>query len=168
VKVLSSIGEMNKFINSRKVVVVYFGVIGGREAALFTGVAREMDGDYFAMTADKGCINEYGVKIPGLVIFKKFDDKRNDFKGVFTKKEIIAFIDKKRVPSLMPFDNEVLELIFKRNMPILTIFRREGTHHEEEVYKGVELVKNNIITSYADLTSEANRRLAEYFGLTEK
>ena len=127
-----------------------------------------MDGDYFAMTSDKGCINEYGVKIPGLVIFKKFDDKRNDFKGVFTKKEIMAFIDKKRVPSLLPFDNEVLELIFKRNIPILVVFRREGTHHEEEIYKGVELVKNNIITSYADLTSEGNKRLAEYFGLTEK
>ena len=80
----------------------------------------------------------------------------------------MAFIDKKRVPSLLPFDNEVLELIFKRNMPILIVFRREGTHHEDEMYKGVELVKNNIITSYADLTSESNKRLAEYFGLTEK
>jgi protein disulfide-isomerase A1 len=103
-----------KFIASQKVCVVFFGQRESREQQTFLSVAREIDGNFFAETSSNEAFSEYNVKVPGVVVFKKFDEQRNDFKGVFRKKDVKQFIEKKIVPSIMPLDQTALDLLFRK------------------------------------------------------
>jgi hypothetical protein len=50
---------------------------------------------------------------------------------------------------------------------MLLIFRKETNRYDEVIFKSAEAVKEHLLISYTDLHSEANRRLAEYFGLID-
>jgi len=47
-----------------------------------------------------------------LVIFKKFDEGRNDYEGNFVVAEIKKFIDEKSFATVIEFDDRAIEKIF--------------------------------------------------------
>lgn len=47
-----------------------------------------------------------------IVLFKNFDEKRNDYEGDFTSEAINAWVNDKKVPTVMEFDDVAIELVF--------------------------------------------------------
>jgi len=47
-----------------------------------------------------------------LVLFKNFDEKRNDYSGEFTSVAIIAWVDSNKVATVMEFDETAIEFVF--------------------------------------------------------
>jgi len=46
------------------------------------------------------------------VIFKKFDERRNNYEGDFTVPELKKFIDAKSFATVMEFDDRAIEKVF--------------------------------------------------------
>jgi hypothetical protein len=46
------------------------------------------------------------------VLFKDFDEKRNDYEGEFTAAAINAWVDSKKVATVMEFDDTAIEIVF--------------------------------------------------------
>jgi hypothetical protein len=51
---------------------------------------------------------------------------------------------------------------------MLIVFRKENGEYDQVVHKAAAAIRDSIITTYADMNSEANKRMAEYFGLAGK
>jgi protein disulfide-isomerase A1 len=49
---------------------------------------------------------EQGVEGVGVVLFKQFDEGRNDFEGEFKSDAVKKFIEDNSVPTIMPFDTK--------------------------------------------------------------
>lgn len=57
-----------------------------------------------------------------MVLFKNFDEKRNDYHGKLTLKGLLKFIDDNAYPTFSEFDERTEERIFKRHKSALIFF----------------------------------------------
>lgn len=56
------------------------------------------------------------------MLFKKFDDNRNDFVGSFTAENLKKFIDEHSFPAVMPFNDRAIDRVFQKGVPTLFLF----------------------------------------------
>lgn len=47
-----------------------------------------------------------------LVLYKQFDEKRNDFTGDFTAANLKTFVDDHSFPTVMPFNDRAIQKVF--------------------------------------------------------
>jgi len=76
-KALNDVAEVESFTAEPEVAVVYFG---SDEAGLeaFNKVAKTNDDFLFGVSSNVETFEKFGVQKETVVIFKKFDEKRND------------------------------------------------------------------------------------------
>lgn len=82
-----------EFKTSDKVVLVgYFAADDKTSNATFSEVAEELRDSYlFGATNDAALAKEAGVKQPAIVLYKQFDEGKNEFTKKFDKDEITLF-----------------------------------------------------------------------------
>jgi protein disulfide-isomerase A1 len=105
---LTNAEEAKKFKESAEVVVV--GLFGDKESAdakTFLEVAAEHDEHPFAIVTDKSVYTELGADKDGVLLFKKFDEGRNDFEGDLTNEALKKFIGANSLPLVVEFSHEV-------------------------------------------------------------
>ena len=92
-----TIGE---FKTSDKVVVVaYFKADDKASNTTFSEVAESMRDDYlFGATNDADLAKAEGVKQPGIVLYKTFDEGKDVFDGKFDKAEVTKFTKDSATP----------------------------------------------------------------------
>ena len=92
-KTLATAEESKAFIEENEIAVVgFFKDAASADAKVFLAVADKMDDYPFAIVSDEALFTEHDVKADGVVLFKKFDDGRNDFEGEVTDEELTKFI----------------------------------------------------------------------------
>jgi len=64
----------------------------------------KMDEHLYHHVFDSVLATELGVDGTGIVLFKSFDEGRNDFSGDFTEEAIMKFINDNNMPTIMSFD----------------------------------------------------------------
>jgi len=90
--------EVDTAKNNNEVVIVFFGSSDTTEFSNWESVSRTFDDFVFHHVFDKDLAAEYNVeKEWGIVIFKQFDEGRNDYEGEFEPEEIMKFINTKSV-----------------------------------------------------------------------
>ena len=106
---LTTSDELKKLKTDSEVVVVgVFKDLSGASAAAFQNVAKLVDSVSFAISSESAVFEELGVKASeGLVLFKKFDEGRNDFEGKFEEEEIKKFIHSNQLALVSEFNQEV-------------------------------------------------------------
>merc|ERR1711994_474743 len=57
-------------------------------------------------------MGEHDVKADGIVLFKKFDDGRNDFEGSVTEEDVTKFISGNALPLVVEFNQDTAQKIF--------------------------------------------------------
>lgn len=84
---------LEEFKTADKVVLVaYFAADDKASNETFTKVANGLRDSYlFGATSDAALAKAEGVKQPGLVLYKSFDDKKDVFVEEFTKENIESF-----------------------------------------------------------------------------
>jgi protein disulfide-isomerase A1 len=70
-------------------------------------VAAENDEHPFAIVTDKAIYSELDADKDGVVLFKKFDEGRNDFEGDLTNEALKKFIGANSLPLVVEFSHEV-------------------------------------------------------------
>ncbi len=104
-------------------VVAYFGD-DSRLMGIFTLVARQFnDNINFVTCSTQECFNYFMVREGQIIIFKKFDEKRNDLNEKFTEKTLKDFISRNSVPLISYFNGKVGDLVFGNNNPAIFLFR---------------------------------------------
>jgi protein disulfide-isomerase A1 len=124
--------DFNRLQLSNKPILVYFG----KDAKVIdelTLAYRVVDNVIFATSDSEELIKE-NIK-PGsndnIIIFKKFDDRKNFFKGKVTAENIINFCDLYSNPKILEFNKEISQIIFTKRKPSLIIFSEKGEKHYE-------------------------------------
>jgi protein disulfide-isomerase A1 len=136
--------------------------------AEFEKVAKAVDKLEFLVSVDPETQTSFEAKAGSLVLFKNFDEKKAVYEGNGTAEDIINWLNASKRPSVMPFNDDAIEHIFKNANPALFIFRSES---EADTYNTLlnqlsTKLRGVIALTYADLNSEPNKRLADYLGLT--
>lgn len=102
---------MDKFIADNKVAVVYFGEKGSNSDA-FDKFTKTFDDAVFGHTFDAGLKKEFGVTGNNVVLFKQFDNKRNDCNCEITADNLKTFIEANYLPLILEFDQKSAQKIF--------------------------------------------------------
>lgn len=105
---LESVEDANKLKDSAEVAVVGFFKEGESDAAkAFLEVAATMDDHPFGITSNDAVFKEFSVSKDGVVLFKKFDEKRNDLFEDITQESLKKFITSNSLPLVVDFSHEV-------------------------------------------------------------
>ena len=164
--VLDSLEALNDYIEKNNVAVVLFAQKDSDEAKVFESVAKDSDESFFVLSTATDALSAHHVTEPALIIFKKFDDRKVQFTGNFRAKRMTEFIKANSTPWTMPFDDKAIDYIFKQQNPIIFIFRSDGASDIDAFMREVAgSTKDYVKFCYADLTTDSNKRLADYLGV---
>lgn len=165
-KSLENFSEFSEFINKFTVSVVLFSE-DDEIQSLFSKIAKNSEGNFFAVCQVNEIKEKFGQHESFLVVFKETDDKRQLFTGPFVESEMTKFIEKNLVPWIMPFDDKVVQFVFKKQIPCLFIFRQDSDHEKfDSMLQSLsQTLKGFPFITYADLTVPSNKRLVEFLGL---
>jgi len=114
-QILTTVDELSSLQNENEVVIVgYFSDPESEAAKAFLEAAVAFDDDeVFAMTYSDDVRRAAGLEGDiDIVLLKKFDDKRADFKGSFTVADIEKFVAKNNIPLVMEFGPDTQKKIF--------------------------------------------------------
>lgn len=93
VSLLATSAALEEFKTADKVVLVgYFGADDKASNTTFDEVAESLRDSYlFGATSDAALAAAEGVKQPAIVLYKAFDEGKNEFTKAFTKDDIAEF-----------------------------------------------------------------------------
>ena len=105
--------EAKKFIDDNKVAVIgFFKDQDSAEAKNFLEVAGVMDDVKFGITSDAPVFTANKVEKDGVVLFKAFDEGRNEYDGAAEADELTKFINANSLPLVIEFNHDTAQKIF--------------------------------------------------------
>lgn len=130
----------DEFKEADKIVVVgYFDAADEMNKAVFTGVAEAHRDDYlFGISTDSAAAA--GVKAPTVVLYKKFDEGRNDIAGDVEPEGLTDFIREHAVPVLDEISPENFATYAESGLPLAYIFVEATDPKRESLVKELEPV----------------------------
>jgi protein disulfide-isomerase A1 len=114
--------SVEKAKTDNEAVGVFFGGEDSEEFGLWKKITQSFDDMVFHHVLDADLAAEYGVDGVGVVLFKQFDEGRNDFEGEFTVDAVKKFVEDNSVPTIMKFDDKAAKLIFGGGKDCLFVF----------------------------------------------
>lgn len=123
----------------------------------------------FAHVTDAALAAENKSALGKLVLFKHFDEKRNDYEGEFTVEAIKAFVDQKKLATVMDFDDTAIEVVFQQGKPTLVLFANESdesaTARTNFETAAQELKEGSVKFCALNPKNQHWNRLADYIGV---
>ena len=113
------------------------------EIKVFEGVALKIEDCPFAIVEDEEVAKKFNAKPKSVVIFKKFDEKRNDIIN-FNEQKLENFIKKYSEQKVFDFNEKNINLIFNRNKPAFIYFGRKGDLSWKKDAKTIEKLAYNV------------------------
>ena len=168
-KPLESLDDLEKFIKENEVAVVYFGN-DASQVEEFTKVARKNDDFPFATVANEEIATKKDAKTGSVVLFKKFDEKRNDLKEGLTESNIDEFITKNSSPKVMDYSDKALKLVFGKRFPGLFLYVKPNSEKEEKLRELMKTVSEKYSQKVQCIISDNKGnagRLAEFLGVKD-
>jgi protein disulfide-isomerase A1 len=167
---LKSVDAAEQTIGNNEVVAILFSDAGSEAYNNFLSVAQSFDDLPFAHTHDQAVREKYDAKGDTLIIFKKFDEGKNVHTGSFSTNDIREFLNAKRFPTILPFDQKIAQRIFGGGIDSIFLIRGDneaGAKAEETLRSVAEDIKNHITVSIAKIEDGMGGRLADYIGVTK-
>lgn len=168
---VKSVSDLNKFKESGEVVVIgAFKDTDGDAAAAFLQVAKSLDGVQFGITSNGDVIKELEVKGDAVVLFKKFDEGRNDLTSSLDESNIREFIQGNQLPIIVDFNAETAQKIFGGDIKVhVLLFNSKKSSDNEklrEEFKGAaKKYRGKTLFVFVDSDEQENERVLEFFGL---
>ena len=107
-KTLSTVDEAKEFKTSANVVIVgLFSDLESAPAKTFLEVAAENDEYPFGISSDSSVWSEFESTKEGVVLYKTFDEGRNELEGEVTADSLKKFIAGNSLPLVVEFSHEV-------------------------------------------------------------
>jgi protein disulfide-isomerase A1 len=169
---LVSVDEAKALQEKDDVVVIGFFKDETTDAAkAFLAVAQQYDDVPFGITGADDVFSEYKITGEGVVLFKKFDEGRNDLTSDLTEANIKDFIGSNQLPLVIEFTQEAAPKIFggeAKNHLLMFIAKSADDFQAkiDEFKKVAPEFKGKVLFIYIDIDDEDNLRILEFFGLS--
>ena len=164
---LTTVDAVESFKSSNDVVVVHFGTEGLEQ---FSEYAKTVEDAQFAHCTVDECAKHYNVENGTTVLFKNFDEKRNDLAKGYSAEDFKTFVTSKSSPTVMKFDEKCAQLIFGKATPGLFLYYDRNASSastlESMLNEVATQVKDKIQVVATGITEGLETRLAEYIGIT--
>nr|DAZ86636.1 TPA_inf: venom-related protein PDI [Conus judaeus] len=161
--------EAKTFIDSDEVIVMgFFKDQEGKGATALKKIAAEIEDVVFGITSEDSVFKEHKMKKDGVVLFKKFDEGRNDFSGDFEGAAMSKFIKDNRFPLINEFTMEAAQKLFTGDLQshLMLFIKKEETKDTLDTFKAVAgEFKGKVQFIYLDTAKEESERIMEFFSL---
>ena len=164
-KVLKTLEEVENFKKDNEVCAVYFGR-DADEKKIFDGVALKIEDYPFGVVEDEEIAKKLNAKLGSVVLFKKFDEQRNDLETV-KEKELNEFLEKYSSKRVGTFDDKTVEKVFGKNQPAIVYFGEKGdkwNEAEKLLEKIADKVAGKLKVVMTEIKEGMGKRIAEYIG----
>ncbi|XP_053195661.1 protein disulfide-isomerase A2 [Scomber japonicus] len=172
--VLDTVESAADIIDDHNILVVgFFENLESEAAKEFLEVAMDMTDAEFAVTASPEVFQKYEVKSDTVVLFKKFDDGRDDFAvtGELDKSDLVNFIKQNSLELVIPFSEEVADQVFTSKIMLHCLLFINSTVESQtalvdEVRAVAKEFKGKMLFIKIDVTGKMDHVL-EYFGVSK-
>merc|ERR1712165_79044 len=170
---LATEDEAKKFIEDNNVAVVgFFKDQDSAEAKNFLEVAGSMDEIKFGITSEAAVFTTNKVKKDGVVLFKQFDEGRNDYDGKADADELTKFVSANSLPLVIQFNHDTAQKIFSgevKNHLLLFVSEKSDAFpaQKEMAAKIAADYKGKVLFVTVDADEEDHKRILEFFGMSE-
>lgn len=152
------------------VVIGFFKDQESDAAKAFLDVAGTTDDVPFAITSSDDVFAEYKVEKDSVVLFKKFDEGRNDLVEDLAIESIKDFINSNSMPTVIEFTQESAQKIFggevKNHMLLFISKGDEKFDAALTQYKAAaSTFKGKVLFIYINIDDDDNQRILEFFGM---
>uniref|UniRef100_A0A2K5DQV6 protein disulfide-isomerase n=1 Tax=Aotus nancymaae TaxID=37293 RepID=A0A2K5DQV6_AOTNA len=142
-------------------------------AKLFLQAAEAIDDVPFGITSNSDVFSKYQLDKDGVVLFKKFDEGRNNFEGEVTKENLLDFIKHNQLPLVIEFTEQTAPKIFGGEIKthILLFLPKSVSDYDGKLSnfkKAAEGFKGKILFIFIDSDHSDNQRILEFFGLKKE
>merc|ERR1712002_29017 len=142
------------------------------DAKAFLSAAGSMDDYPFGITSEGGALEEYKVDGSGVVLFKNFDEGRNDLEGEVSEDAIVKFVSGNALPLVVEFNQETAQKIFsgeiKSHLLLFLSASAEDFSAKVDIAKGIAKdYKGEMLFVTINTDEEDHKRIMEFFGLEE-
>uniref|UniRef100_A0A1W7R9Z7 Protein disulfide-isomerase n=1 Tax=Hadrurus spadix TaxID=141984 RepID=A0A1W7R9Z7_9SCOR len=168
---LETVDSANTFQASAEVVLVgFFKDQTSDTAKVFLEVALESDDYAFGITSQDEVFQAYNMEKDGIVLFKQFDEGRNDFEGEITADALKEFINANSLPLVVEFNQDTAQKVFGGEIKAhnLLFISKQSDEYEKllEVFRKVAKdFKNKVLFVTIDIDEEDHERIMEFFGM---
>jgi protein disulfide-isomerase A1 len=160
-----------KVIESEKVAVVgFFKDQENDQAKAFLETADSIDDIVFGITSEDAVFGAHEVDGDKIVLFKQFDEGRNEFDGAYEVDEITKFVRANSLPVVVEFSSETANKIFggefKRHLILcLSGLSEDFATQKEMATKIATEYKGKVLFVYVDSDKAENKRVLDFFGM---
>jgi len=110
---LANVEEAKAFIDANDAAIIgFYKDLESGDAKAFLSAAEKLGEFPFAIISDASALEEYKVDGSGIVLFKNFDEGRNDFEGEVTDDAVVTFVSRNAVPLVIEFNQQSTHKIF--------------------------------------------------------
>lgn len=173
-KDLLSSEDVKSFTEAKDVTVVgFFADADSAEAKAFVETAEGIDDIAFGLVKDAAVAAEHKVEGNGIVLFKKFDEGRNDYDGEYKAEDITKFISANRMALVTEFTDEAAPKIFsgdvKRHILIFVSKKAEDFKEKHDAFgDAAKDFKGKVLFIFINSDVEENERIMEFFGIKKE
>lgn len=173
-KAITSAEDLQAFIDSAEVVVVGFFADPSVEAfSTYIEAAVEIDGMSFGIVSSSELAASHSVEGDAVVLFKKFDERRNvlPVEGL-TKEAVKKHVAENSLPLVIEFTQETAQKIFGGDIKNhLLLFVDKSAAEFDKVHgefaAAAKNHKGHVLFIFINIAEEDNERILEFFGLTK-
>jgi len=172
---VNSVDELKTLQSENEVLVLgLFKDVNSEQATVFNNVAKLVDSVAFAITSEQAVFDELEVKASeSLVLFKKFDEGRENFEGTFDAESVKRFIHANQLPLVTEFNQETAQKIFGGDIKVhnLLFVSKNGDNFENtlnEFKSAAKDFRGRVIFVLIDSDVDENERVMEFFGLKKE
>jgi len=168
-KILSTVDDVEEFKKENELAVVLFG---GEEKEIFTAFAVSYEHAKFGFTDNEDLIQHYKTKVGSVVLFKHFDEKRNEMPGVYSLPTMETFLDNRSIPTIMNYEKKYTRFFIDQSRPALFLFydeKAEGAEALEEMYVDLSRrIKGRVLVYICSIYDNDQKQFVEDIGVKKE
>jgi len=172
---LTTVEELKKFQADHEVGVLgLFNNLENKNAEVFNSIAKTIDSVSFAITTEQALFKELNVEgNERVVLFKKFDEGRNDFSGELSEDELKRFIHANQLALISEFNQETAQKIFGGDIKVHNLLFASKTSKDfdtimSQFRESAGQFRGKVIFVLIDTDVDENERVMEFFGLKKE
>uniref|UniRef100_A0A674JAV3 Protein disulfide-isomerase n=1 Tax=Terrapene triunguis TaxID=2587831 RepID=A0A674JAV3_9SAUR len=171
---LADAAAAEALVDSSEVSVIgLFKDVASEAAKQFLLAAESIDDIPFGISSSSDVFSKYQLSKDGVVLFKKFDEGRNNFEGDITKENLLNFIKSNQLPLVIEFTEQTAPKIFGGEIKthILLFLPKSVADYQgklDNFKTAAGNFKGKILFIFIDSDHSDNQRILEFFGLKKE
>uniref|UniRef100_F6PGL7 protein disulfide-isomerase n=2 Tax=Monodelphis domestica TaxID=13616 RepID=F6PGL7_MONDO len=172
--ILEDVPTVESLVDSNELVVLgIFKDAQSDNVKNFTLAAESIDGIPFGITYNNEAFSKYQLEKDSIILFKKFDEGRNNFHGEISKMNLINFVHNHWLPLVTEYNEHTAPRIFESQVKnhLLIFLQKSNNDFEDKISnfkKAAESYRGKILYILIDIEFSDNKGILKFFSLKEE